>query len=460
MIARSIAQPIARSVIQPIIGGVSQTPAAFLSHVLIRAKGADFSGSSLVGEGATFTSTTTNPVVVGNALRFDGVENEIAATLSTTFDLNNKTVLMAAKVAGVASSGDGIFKLGGAFDEIVIRAGNAAEFYGQLRSDTGTGFGSITTVVADSNNVLHDLVASDVVFMIKVSAAEALAAHGEFSVGITTNSHDNTVTSIVLGSGRNLQRPPMDIYEFMVLDTADQDIAASAVEYLRTTYAATGPYVTPMLAKEITNLGDSIASGVGSSTGTLAFRKLLSKSFGAVSSNQATAGAQVSPVNLISPDDDAKIAACFSNITSTSIPFLGIPVATLFAGVNDYNNGSGVPIGTLFDATDTTFFGALNVGWTNFLTNSDPGTPLFIFTPIHKTDETANAAGHTLEEYRAAIRSFVVAKNHPLLALVEMSGSGIVDADLPDGLHPNDAGHAKIKAKAEPQIAAYYGVVR
>jgi lysophospholipase L1-like esterase len=86
--------------------------------------------------------------------------------------------------------------------------------------------------------------------------------------------------------------------------------------------------------------------------------------------------------------------------------------------------------------------------------------PLFIFTPIYRTTETANGAGLTLEDYRAAIRAWVTAKASARIKLVEMSGSGITDADLTDGLHPSDAGHAKITAAATPQIAAFYGIAR
>lgn len=430
--------------------------APFEADVLIRVIGTDWNGTS-VGSGATFTATSTAPTVSGGALVFDGADDEITATVN--FDLNGKTILMAAKVNSVSASGDAIWTLGGTFDEIVLRAGNTSEFRGQLRADAGVGFGSVITAAASGLNALYDQVGEDVVYVVQVTAAEANISHGDFAAGFTSVSHDNTVTSIALGRGRNSQRPGLDFYEFMVLDSVDQTIIASAVEYLRSTYSATGPYITPMLGKDVSIIGDSISVGV-SATGNNSFARQLSLTFGADRTIFGFAGAQVSPIGLTSPADDDKITATFANITSDAAAVGGTPAVFCFVGVNDYASGDGVPIGTITDATDATFYGALNVGWTNFLANSDTGTPLFIFTPIYKTDETANTEGHTLEEYRAAIRTWVTDKDHALLSLVEMSGSGIGDSDLSDGLHPNDTGHGKIVTAATPQIAAYYGIVR
>lgn len=432
-------------------------PPAFLSSVILRAVAADFADGSLVGTGVTLTPVSTSPTLSGDALVFDGTANVLTGAVD--FDLNSKAILVCGKATSVDSAQDAILTITGGLGSANLEAQTIGTFKGRMRSAAGYGFGTTLLGPADGLNAVEDLISKRAVFVWKFGTTQAKITAGAYGAATTTMTEiARAITSISIGRNASTVYIGGEFYELMVLDTTDDSVIASAAEYLRSTYTADAAYITALWDGNISNCGDSISVGVGA-TGSNSWAQQTARNFTASRTNYGIAGAQISPFGLTVGVDDDKIAACWSRVTATAGNFAGNAAAFLYAGTNDYGN-SDVPLGTIASTDEDTFYGALNVGWTAFLANAPATMPLFIFTPIYRTDESANGAGLMLEDYRGAIRAWVTAKASARIKLVEMSGSGIGDSDLTDGLHPNDTGHAKITTAATPQIAAYYGISR
>lgn len=120
-------------------------------------------------------------------------------------------------------------------------------------------------------------------------------------------------------------------------------------------------------------------------------------------------------------------------------------------GTNDW--GQNVPLGTISNTTNGTFYGAMQEGVTK-LRALNPTAPIVFLTPIYRgkaysnpldwTEAGPNSLGLYVEDYRKAIRTFCAANNLPVS---EMSyGFEINEATaatyLPsDALHPGRLGH-------------------
>ena len=121
----------------------------------------------------------------------------------------------------------------------------------------------------------------------------------------------------------------------------------------------------------------------------------------------------------------------------------------VMGGFNDY--GQNVPIGTISDIDNTTFYGALNIFYQKLI-NKFPTKTILIITPLHannntwngKSDGTQNTAGHILADYRTAeinrcekyslpyIDGFSLKLNPNIQALKDLYFN--------DGVHPNEIG--------------------
>lgn len=139
-----------------------------------------------------------------------------------------------------------------------------------------------------------------------------------------------------------------------------------------------------------------------------------------------------------------------------STRYNSIPEADLiqiFMGTNDY--GHDTPLGTIADTTDISFYGALNV-IIPALQTKYPESRIVFVTPLHRYgangltyDYTENGAGNTLKDYVDAIKEVCERYSVPVIDLFTISGINPAIADvktayMPDGIHPNDAGHELI----------------
>ena len=139
-----------------------------------------------------------------------------------------------------------------------------------------------------------------------------------------------------------------------------------------------------------------------------------------------------------------------------------IDILTVFLGTNDWSKDL-KPLGNLFDTTDTTVSGCINI-LISELMNAFPTKTIALFTPLpRRTNWGSNASpnnnGYTLKQLAELIKSYANHYSLPCLDLYNNSSLPvwIPSADAyyftapggtsPDGLHPNDAGHQVLARK-------------
>ena len=133
-------------------------------------------------------------------------------------------------------------------------------------------------------------------------------------------------------------------------------------------------------------------------------------------------------------------------------------VIVVFGGTNDYGHGD-APIGNPSDETDYTFYGACNMLCQKLL-NRFPTKTLLFMGPLHRLGEEnpwgtpgrKSGPVGTLYDYAEIIASVTKRYGIPYLDMLGMSGmtpriQAQKELYMPDGLHPNDAGHEKIASR-------------
>lgn len=118
----------------------------------------------------------------------------------------------------------------------------------------------------------------------------------------------------------------------------------------------------------------------------------------------------------------------------------GYRTIALSFGTNDYG----------FQPWTAAAFGAAYGDLLDRIRATVPVAAIIAMTPIVRLNEdTPNSRGNTLEDYRSAIRS--AAATRAWCAVLE--GATLVTlADLVDGIHPGDAGHAKLAAAVQAVV--------
>lgn len=131
-------------------------------------------------------------------------------------------------------------------------------------------------------------------------------------------------------------------------------------------------------------------------------------------------------------------------------------LVVVFGGTNDFGHGD-APIGTPDDNTPYTFWGACNT-ICEMLINRFPKAQIVFMGPLHRSVED-NPCGSqkpapvgTLYEYVEILKTVTRKYSIPFLDLLSVAGITprvpvLKEMYMPDGLHPNDAGHEKIAAK-------------
>ncbi|MCV9884695.1 SGNH/GDSL hydrolase family protein [Metabacillus halosaccharovorans] len=112
------------------------------------------------------------------------------------------------------------------------------------------------------------------------------------------------------------------------------------------------------------------------------------------------------------------------------------------AGTNDFGSDRRVPLGTITDTVNTTFYGALN-NLCEGLVNKYLNSTIFFTTPLKRTTMT-NAEGLNLEQFANAIKEVCAKYSIPVLDLYNVSGfhvnvTSFKDLYAPDGLHGTQA---------------------
>lgn len=207
-----------------------------------------------------------------------------------------------------------------------------------------------------------------------------------------------------------------------------------------------------LAGKKIAFLGDSITEGCGTSSLEHTFWNVLGQKTGAQVFGYGIGGTRIAPQRVPS---DPRADQDFISRVDGMIP--DADVVVVFGGTNDFGHGD-APFGTRGDQTSETFCGALHVLFTK-LYERYPAAQLVVMTPTHRLSETDSVMNEfgvrrsgNLRAYVQAIRDTAEDFAVPVLDLFRVSGiqpsvPALREAYMPDGLHPNDAGHAKIADK-------------
>lgn len=199
--------------------------------------------------------------------------------------------------------------------------------------------------------------------------------------------------------------------------------------------------------KKINFLGDSITEGHGTSGESCFFTTLIAQQTGAVCRNYGIGGTRIARQTIpsVNPRHDLDFPGRVDEMDPDA------DIVVVFGGTNDFGHGD-APLGCMADRTKATFYGGLHELYTSLI-EKYPAARIVVLTPLHRLNED-NPRGDgrkpqdvaTLKEYVAIIRQVAEYYSLPVLDLFATSGLQprvpvIQQRYIPDGLHPNDAGH-------------------
>ena len=204
--------------------------------------------------------------------------------------------------------------------------------------------------------------------------------------------------------------------------------------------------------KKINFLGDSITEGHGTSGKSKIYWSLIGQNEGATVRGYGIGGTRFA--KQTKPSDPPVFDLDFC--TRATEMEADADIVVVFGGTNDYGHGD-APIGTPADRTYETFYGACHQLFSTLIERY-PQAVIAVMTPLHRTGEDNPRPGSkqadvgTLLDYVRIIREVAEIYSLPVLDLYASSGiqpsfACHREAYMPDGLHPNDAGHEIIARK-------------
>lgn len=202
--------------------------------------------------------------------------------------------------------------------------------------------------------------------------------------------------------------------------------------------------------KKIAFLGDSITEGCGTSGVDKVYWSLIGQRTGAQVYGYGIGGTKIAKPRVMGLD--AVSDQYFGSRVDSMIPDADIVV--VFGGTNDFGWGD-APLGTMEDRREDTFYGAYHL-LLQKLIERYPDAQLVVMTPLHRGNEDDglyNSQGvrrmGTLKCYVEAIRQVaefygVVVTDLYATCPIQPRVESLKARYMPDGLHPNDAGHVLI----------------
>ena len=203
--------------------------------------------------------------------------------------------------------------------------------------------------------------------------------------------------------------------------------------------------------KTVAFLGDSITEGCGASTPANGFVGVIDRKWSDVRVlNYGIGGTRIARSEY--PGAKPKYDQCFLDRVDGIDP--DAEVIAVFGGTNDFGHGNG-KLGTPEDGPESefTFYGALRSLCLRLIRRF-PKARIVFLTPLHRRSEgaTTNEIGlpcHPLCDYVKAIKEVCAEYSLPVLDLFATAGIQPMipeqrEAFCPDGLHPNDAGAARL----------------
>ena len=207
-----------------------------------------------------------------------------------------------------------------------------------------------------------------------------------------------------------------------------------------------------LAGKKIAFLGDSITEGAGVAQKENIYWNRLAQMSGAECYGYGIGGTRIAKQR--NPSPNAIYERYFVSRVDEMIPDADIVV--VFGGTNDFGHGD-APIGHMEDRTADTFYGGLHELYRT-LFEKYPEAQLVVMTPTHRSSENNLLNDWNLRtlaplsRYVEIIREVAEYYAIPVLDLFKVSGIQpaipvLKEKYMPDGLHPNDAGHAKLAEK-------------
>lgn len=204
--------------------------------------------------------------------------------------------------------------------------------------------------------------------------------------------------------------------------------------------------------KKINFLGDSITEGHGTSSTAKRFTDLISASEGVIARNYGIGGTRFAKQSKPSEKARHDLDFCKRALEMDA----DADAVVVFGGTNDYGHGD-APFGSMEDRTPDTFCGAAHTLFSSLIERY-PSADIVVITPLHRCNEDDPKGSRkphevaTLKQYVEAIRAIAEYYSLPVLDLYAISGLqpevGIIkERFIPDGLHPNDAGHEILARK-------------
>ena len=202
--------------------------------------------------------------------------------------------------------------------------------------------------------------------------------------------------------------------------------------------------------KKIAFLGDSITQGCGASDPSNFYWNLVASATGATSFGYGIGGTRIAP--QIVPSADPICDRYFASRIDEMIPDADIIV--VFGGTNDFGHGD-APFGNLNDRGEETFCGAFHSLLEKLIVRY-PYAQLVVMTPLHRDGEEDLSQGDTGAPRQAKLEKYVDAiiaiSGYYGVAVLDLFRTGgmqpsipiVKQLYMPDGLHPNDAGHRKM----------------
>ena len=188
-------------------------------------------------------------------------------------------------------------------------------------------------------------------------------------------------------------------------------------------------------------LGDSITEGYGTTAQDKVFHQIIKEKYNMkFAYNYGLGGTRIAR-QIVPSKESTKYDLTFE--LRSEIMDQNADAIVVFGGTNDYGHGD-APFGTLDSEDKYTFCGAVN-SLIKTLKQNFPQAKLIFMTPIHRANEAQPAMPDSkkLEDYVNAI--LTICKNHKVAVIDLFKINPLDPADkevVPDGLHPNDRGHA------------------